>query len=334
MEYIDVYTQQELDATLAAKKFPVLRGDKHFEITDSASIRAYGSASVRAFDSATVTAFDSATVTASGSATVTAFDSATVTASGSATVTAYDSATVTASGSASVTASGSASVRAYGSASVTASGSASVTASGSASVRAYDSASVRAYGSASVRAFGSASVRAYDSATVTAYDSATVTASGSASVTASKYVPVQILSSRVKVGGGVQIRKPSPKTATAWCAEYGIKPVRGVVTLFKAVGVDFRSPKGCDYSPGTTPVAADWDGGKEECGGGLHFSPFPWMALRFNSDAKKFVACPVRVKDIANPHKNAAYPEKCKAKGCCAPTWECDIDGKPITAKK
>ena len=173
-----------------------------------------------------------------------------------------------------------------------------------------------------------------DSATVTAYGSATVRAYGSATVTASKYVPVQILSSRVKVGGGVQIHKPSPKTAAAWCAEYGIKPIRGVVILFKAVGADYRSPKGCDYSPGTIPVAIDWDGGKQECGGGLHFSPFPWMALKFNPDAKRYVACPVRVKDIAKPIPNASYPDKCKAKGCCAPTWECDIDGKPAKQPK
>ena len=197
-----------------------------------------------------------------------------------------------------------------------------------------DSATVTAYGSATVRAYGSATVTAYDSATVRAYGTATVTACDSATVTASKYVPVQILSSRVKVGGGVQIHKPSPKTAAAWCSEYQIKPIKGVVILFKAVGADYRSPKGCDYSPGTIPVAIDWDGGEAECGGGLHFSPFPWMALKFNPDAKRFIACPVRVKDIGKPHKDASYPDKCKAMGCCAPTWECDIDGKPVKQPK
>ena len=196
------------------------------------------------------------------------------------------------------------------------------------------SSTVTAYGSSTVRACDSSAVRACDSSTVTACDSSTVTACGSSTVTASKYVPVQILSSRVKVGGGVQIRKPSPKTAAAWCSEYQIKPIKGVVILYKAVGDNFHSPQGCDYSPGTIPVAADWDGGEAECGGGLHFSPFPWMAMKFNPDAKRFIACPVRVKDIGKPHKDASYPDKCKAMGCCAPTWECDIDGKPVKQPK
>jgi hypothetical protein len=232
----------------------------------------------------------------------------------------YGFAQVTASGSAQVTASDSAQVTASDSAQVTAYDSAQVTASGSAQVRASDSAQVTASGSAQVTAYGSAQVRAYDSAQVTAYDSA--------QVTASKYVAVT-LSGLAKAIGGRQIKLPKIKTAKQWCDFYGAKAIRGIVILFKAVDKDFYSSHAFVYTPGTIPKAPDWDGGKEECGGGLHFCATPFHALWFNKDAEKFVACPVRVKDIV-VHKDAAYPSKIKAKGCCAPVWECDIDGKKL----
>src|SRR5574341_50999 len=66
-------------------------------------------------------------------------------------------------------------------------------------------------------------------------------------------------------------------TPAEWCDYYGVAVVNGVATVFKAVGDDYRSPRGADYTPGTTPVAPDWDGGIAECGGGLHFSPTPAM---------------------------------------------------------
>ena len=101
-----------------------------------------------------------------------------------------------------------------------------------------------------------------------------------------------------------------------------------MVTLYKAVGADFRSEHGTDYSPGLIPVAEDWDGGVRECGGGLHFCPRPFMSLRFAPNATRFVACPVSLSDIAvHPDGDTT---KCKARGCCFSTWECDIDGNPI----
>jgi len=195
------------------------------------------------------------------------------------------------------------------------SGSASVTASGSASVRAYASASVTAYDSASVTAYGSASVRAY----------------ASASVTASKYVAVTKHGGRTKVKGGVQINYKQPSDLTEWFDSYGIKPKRGRVVLFKAVDNNYVSSRGFAYKPGSTPIAPDWDGGKKECGGGLHFCAEPFLALQFNGDATKFVACPVRVKDISY-NSDAVYPSKVKASGCCAPVYECDIDGNRTPA--
>ena len=186
-------------------------------------------------------------------------------------------------------------------------------------------------------------MHAGDSATVHAWDSATVHAGDSATVRAWENVFVRLLSHFVsikasasvvilahaetkQVEGGRVIKAVKPKTAAGWCAHHMVRVDNGIATLFKAVGNDFISPHGISYAPGTTPVAPDWDGGKEECGGGLHFSPQPFMALSFNNDAKKFVACPVRLEDIV-VHSSSAFPEKVKAKGCAAPVWECDIDG-------
>ena len=253
---------------------------------------------------------------------------------------AYGSAQVTACGSAHVTACDSAHVTAYDSAHVTACDSAHVTACGSAQVRAYDSAQVRAYDSAHVTACGSAQVRAYDSAQVRAYDSAQVTACGSAQVraygsaqvTASKQVAVTI-TGKPKVTGGIQIKYKGPTTARQWLDNYGVKAVKGVVTLYKIVRDDFKSQYGTSYAPGSTPKADDWDGGKAECGRGLHFCPDPTLCIQFDSMGTKFIACPVKVSEIA-VHKDPQYPTKIKAPRVCSPTWEVDIFGKSVKAKE
>ena len=249
------------------------------------------------------------------------------TVSGSAQVTAYGSAQVRAYGSAQVRAYGSAQVRAYGSAQVTAYDSAQVRASGSAQVTAYDSAQVRAYGSAQVTAYDSAQVRAYDSAQVRAYDSAQVTAYGSAQVTASKYVAITKTGGRVNATGGVQIDYQSPQSLAEWFEEYGVAPVDGIAILYKAVGSDFKSERGGDYTPGTTPKSDSWNT-TQECGSGLHFCGTPHHALGFYREAKRFVACPVAVDSIAFT-ANGDYPTKVKAPCVVAPgCYEVDINGK------
>lgn len=195
-------------------------------------------------------------------------------------------------------------------------GKATVCAWGSATVCAYDWATVCAYDRANVRAFGYANVRALRSSTVHASQSVTVTISPAF---------------RGKVSGGRQIR-PKFETVQDWCAFYGLPIINGVVVLYKGVGTDYKSIRGGNYTPGTTPEASDWDGGKEECGRGLHFSPSPGHTLEFDnfpSCVKRFIACPVRVRDISF-HPDGLFPQKVKAKGCCAPVWEVDIDGKPL----
>lgn len=151
----------------------------------------------------------------------------------------------------------------------------------------------------------------------------------SSRATASRFVAVQIHGSNCRVDGGVQIQIPDITTAKLWCEWHGVPINCGVAILYKGVGDTYLSPRGGDYTPGTIPTAPDWDGGKAECGGGLHFSPRPSATRRYASSATKYVACPVRVKDIV-VHFPADYPDKVKAPGCCAPVYEVGIDGKPL----
>ena len=179
----------------------------------------------------------------------------------------------------------------------------------------------------------SATVEAGDSATVRAGDSATVEAWDSATVRAGKYVAVTKQRGNPAISGGVVIEVPKITTAEEWCDFYGVEVKDGVATLYKALDGEFESGYGFSYTPGTIPDAPDWDGGARECGGGLHFSPRPFLALQFASRAERFVACPVRLSDIA-VHPDPMYPNKVKAKGCCGPVWECDIDGNPVGARE
>ena len=220
------------------------------------------------------------------------------------------------------TVTGSATVEAWDSATVRAGGSATVRAGGSATVRAWDSATVRAGGSATVGAGGSATVRAWDASQVQAFHHSRITASD--------HVAVTRRSKDAKVTGGVVIEIPPINTPEAWCDFHGAEVKDGVAVLYKAVGDDYVSSHAFAYVPGTTPEAPDWDGGKEECGGGLHACAHPWEARQFNSFATRYIACPVRLEDIA-VHENAAMPNKVKFRACCEPCWEVDVDGEKVS---
>ena len=119
-------------------------------------------------------------------------------------------------------------------------------------------------------------------------------------------------------------------TPEKWCVFFDVEVCDGVAVIYKGTDNDFRSPHGVSYAPGTIPKADDWDGGKDECGGGLHFSPKPGWTRAYNCNAKHYVACPVRLSDMRPPKSSDNYPDKIKASGCCAPVWGCDVEGKPI----
>ncbi len=103
-------------------------------------------------------------------------------------------------------------------------------------------------------------------------------------VKAAKTVSIIVHGTLAKITGG-RVQTVIVKTAAQWCAYYGATVKSGVATIYKGVNEKFDSPKGFNYSPGSKGEAADWDGGKAECGGGLHFSPTPRHTLEFNASA-------------------------------------------------
>ncbi|MGH3370869.1 MAG: hypothetical protein ACRDPR_12800, partial [Nocardioidaceae bacterium] len=259
-----------------------------------------------------VTAAGETVVDATGEASVTALSLAIVTATDRCSVRALSSTRVHVSADARAWAWGTSVVRAVDSASVSAWGSASVLATSSVVVEARENAVVVAGGSVAVRAFGAAMVRARGEARVDAADGVSVTRHGGA----------------VVQGGGIT-NATRFTTPAEWCAYYGVAVEDGVATLYKAVDDEFGSYHGTSYLPGTEPAAGDWDGGEKECGGGLHFSPLPTLALPHPDDVMRFVACPVRLDDMA-VHPNGNYPSTAKARQVCAPVYEVHEDRTPV----
>jgi len=125
----------------------------------------------------------------------------------------------------------------------------------------------------------------------------------------------------------------SPET---WCEFYGITIKDGIATLFKGVDDDFSTDrarvKDIFYRPGDMPEAPDWDGGKAECGGGLHLSPSVGHTLEFHCDAKRWVACDVSLADMA-VHPGGNSPQKVKVKRILA-IREVSRDGNLVEAAR
>jgi len=215
------------------------------------------------------------------------------------------------------------------------------------SVVAYDSSQPRvvAYGSSQPRvvAYGSSQpsvvangssqprVEAYDSSQprVVAKAYTQLVARGPVCVDAQPTVSV-VGFGKPTITGTDRVQIVKLDTPADWCAFYGVEVVDGVATLYKAVGDNWMSPRGGNYTPGMIVEAPDWDGGINECGGGLHFSPRPTMALAFNPEAKRFVACPVALADMRSPQNTDAMPQKCKARRTCGPVYEVDRDGERV----
>ena len=135
-----------------------------------------------------------------------------------------------------------------------------------------------------------------------------------------------------KVSGGKKTIITPITTVREWCDRYAVTIKKGIAILYKSVDDDYSTnnarAKNIFYKPGNKPSAPDWDGGKEECGGGLHFCPSPIHAELFNK-GKHFMACPIKISDIVI-HKNAKYPTKVKAPGVCADIYEVDRMGIKI----
>lgn len=363
MESLDVFTQDQLEETLARPDvIPICSGEGSFEVGGDHFVRAADSAHIRLRDSATAEAGGRTSVVASGTTYLTARDSATVELSDSARARAYGRVSVRAMDRSRVTAAGETIVEATGESSVTAlslaivaaadrcsvralsnarvhvSGDARAWVWGTSAVRAMDSASVSAWGSASVLATGTVVVEARENAVVVAggsvvvraFGAALVRARGKAQVDAADGVSVTRHGEAVVQGGGI-VDAARFTTPAGWCAYYGVAVDDGVATLYKAVDEEFGSYHGGSYRPGTEPRADDWDGGEQECGGGLHMSPLPTFALPHPDDVMRFVACPVRLDDMA-VHPNGDYPNKVKVSGVCAPVYEVHEDRSRVEA--
>ena len=230
-------------------------------------------------------------------------------------------------------------VVAWGSSSVEARESSSVEAWGSSRVVAWESSRVVARESSSVVARGSSSVEARESSSVEAWESSSVEARGDVFI---RLYSARIIKASASVLIKDQRRKKTPidnatvipavvwKTAAEWCDYYGVEVKDGAALLFKGVKSNYKSERGGDYTPGTTPVCDDWDGGKIECGKGYHLSPHLMMTKEF-CRPDKFIAGWVSLSDMA-VHPDGKYPQKCKIHKYTSPVWECDIDGKPVPA--
>lgn len=189
---------------------------------------------------------------------------------------------------------------------------------------------VEAFGSSHVVARGSSHVEAWDSSHVEAWESSHVVAWGSSHVVAARAVAVHKMPSHMKkISGGVVIDVPDPHTFSVkdWCDYYGVPVKRGSATLFKAVDEDlstFQARRaGISYTIGTSPLAPDFNIVKE-CGGGLHVSPSPAMALAYHSSATpRFLRVTARLSDLV------VVGDKVKARTVRV-VGEVDRYGKPV----
>ena len=221
-------------------------------------------------------------------------------------------------GNATVEAWENATVEAWGNATVEARENATVEAWENATVEAWENATVRAWENATVRARGNATVRAWENATVEVWGNATVEARENATVEAWENAILRLLSGAIKAEASHAVTvicqdcKPSIKrhgtgvtvvhtktfrhSIKSFCDIYGDgnKPL----TLYKSVRPDTL----CDFHTGQIKyegevVCPDFDPDKtRQCGGGLHLSPTPHDALRYNDG--KVLECRVDRKDI------------------------------------
>ncbi len=221
---------------------------------------------------------------------------------------------------------------AWGSSHVVAWGSSHVVAWDGSHVEAWGSSHVVAWGSSHVVARGSSHVEARDSSHVEAWDGSHVVARGSSHVVASgPYTTTIIKSKDAKVQGGTLIGN-SIISAKQWLEKCGVPIKREYAILFKSVKKDFTTQNGISFKPHTKHEAPDWDANfTEECGRGIHYCPTVAQARTFR-DEGVYVACRVKVSDMADLPVFAQYPDKIRAKGGYT-LYEVDEDGKRKTRK-
>ena len=266
----------------------------------------------------------------SGSSNVVARGSSNVEAWGSSNVEARGSSNVVARGSSNVVARGSSNVVARDSSNVVAWGSSNVVARDSSNVVAWDSSNVEARGSSNVVARGSSNVVARDSSNVVARGSSNVVARDSSNVEAGKYVSVHLHSQCVTLTGDghvIDLTTIDFDDPAVWCEFHGVTVEDGIAYLYKAVNQQWTTDRGMDYSPGSTPEAADWDATWRDCGRGLHFCDHPIKSLGFLGGYAKdarFLKVGVRLDEMVT------LGDKVKARRVVVACVEVDRYGKPV----
>ncbi|WP_147252571.1 hypothetical protein [Micromonospora endolithica] len=143
-------------------------------------------------------------------------------------------------------------------------------------------------------------------------------------------------SGQATVTGGViiDVTQLDLTTAAAWCDHHGLTVTDGTVILYKALGDDLTAGgnygKPTVYTVGDTVTCDDWDD-RDECGGGLHFSPTsptPHMATQYRYDATRWLAVEVDAATL-RPITGGGTP-KAKAPACRV-LHEVDAFGRRIT---
>jgi len=113
-------------------------------------------------------------------------------------------------------------------------------------------------------------------------------------------------------GGNIHGNKVIP--AREWLEKCGVEVKRGYAILFKSVKKDFTTQNNITFKPRTKHEAPDWDiNFKEECGKGIHYCPTVAQCRLFR-DEGVYMACRVKVSDMADLPAYANYPDKIRAK--------------------
>jgi hypothetical protein len=276
MNKIKIYTQKDLD------NLP----DSFEEYTRILLIN---------FNGAIKKAWGNSSVEARGNSSVVARENSSVVALENSSVVAWENSSVVALGNSSVEARGNSSVVARENSSVVALGNSSVEARGNSSVVALENSSVEAWGNSSVVARGNSSVEAWENSSVKCFSSWCKLNAAHQSVIITQGCDPKI--TKTATVNLVTTKKHIHDTES-FCEIY--KPTDGKITLFKSVNsdgnVDFHTGK-IEYKKGTEVLCPDFDPTPQrQCGGGLHLSPTPKLALSYNKG--KLLECLVNVEDI------------------------------------
>ena len=133
------------------------------------------------------------------------------------------------------------------------------------------------------------------------------------------------------IGRHIGDKPLSPKEYLTNC---GVEIKNQYVILYKSVRDNFASyhDNAIKYWLEKEVIAPDWKpNDKIECGKGLHLSPTIQQARNFN-DGGIYLACRVKLSDIAPLPAYAEYPDKIRVRAC-TPLYQVDKEGNKLEVK-